>query len=225
VNRKPLAMTETTTEGGSGAPAAPASPSPTPAQATPPSAPPTTDPATPPAAPAQATTDWQAEAKKWEQRSKENFEKAKQFDALTEAQKTDAQKQAERIAELEGALPKATVDAFKQAAVAFGGVSQEDADLFLTASDPETLMKQAQALSALKSTPPVAPQTPPPTAGVQGNVGTPLGGPDKPIATRIAEAEVELSKLAPGSPEAKAARQAVSSLKAQQLAEQAKSIR
>lgn len=37
-------------------------------------------------------TDWQAEAKKWEKRSKENFAKAKEFDEQRKAAMTDAER-------------------------------------------------------------------------------------------------------------------------------------
>lgn len=37
-------------------------------------------------------TDWKAEARKWEKRSKENAEKAKAYDELQERSKTDLQK-------------------------------------------------------------------------------------------------------------------------------------
>jgi len=43
-----------------------------------------------------AETDWRAEAKKWEQRAKENSTAAQRLAALEEAQKTEAQKLAER---------------------------------------------------------------------------------------------------------------------------------
>lgn len=56
-----------------------------------------------PQAPAQEpeTTDWKAEARKWEQRAKENKEAADRLAELEEAAKTEEQKRAERIAELE----------------------------------------------------------------------------------------------------------------------------
>lgn len=49
--------------------------------------------------PAQAEPDWKAEARKWESRAKENKQKADQFDHLQEANKTEAQKQADALAQ------------------------------------------------------------------------------------------------------------------------------
>jgi hypothetical protein len=61
-----------------------------------------------PARPAQDTTDWRAEAKKWEGRAKENAAAKKRLDELEEASKTELQKATERaetaekrVAELE----------------------------------------------------------------------------------------------------------------------------
>lgn len=51
--------------------------------------------------PAREDTDWKAEARKWEARAKENREKAEQFDAFQESQKTEQQKLADRLAAAE----------------------------------------------------------------------------------------------------------------------------
>lgn len=45
--------------------------------------------------------DWKAEARKWEKRAKENSDAAQRLAEIEEANKTEAQKQAERLAELE----------------------------------------------------------------------------------------------------------------------------
>jgi hypothetical protein len=71
-----------------------------------------------------------------------------ELDEIKEAQKSEAEKAADRIRELEGAVPTARLSAFREAAVKFGGIPSEDAELFLTASDEETLLKQAERLMA-----------------------------------------------------------------------------
>ena len=43
------------------------------------------------------TTDWKAEARKWEQRAKANTEAADRLQALEDAQKSDAERQAEAL--------------------------------------------------------------------------------------------------------------------------------
>lgn len=52
-------------------------------------------------APAQESTDWKAQARKWEERAKANKDAAERLAELEEAQKTEEQKTAERLAALE----------------------------------------------------------------------------------------------------------------------------
>ena len=64
--------------------------------------PPEETPAAPkPEAPAQDPTDWKVEARKWEQRAKENSKAAERLAEIEEASKTAEQKAAERLAALE----------------------------------------------------------------------------------------------------------------------------
>lgn len=60
-----------------------------------------TEPTNQPQAPAQEPVDWKAEARKWETRAKENTEAAKRLAELEEASKTEEQKRAEQLAELQ----------------------------------------------------------------------------------------------------------------------------
>lgn len=75
-------------------PAAPAAPAPGPA-----AQPAPTPPA--PEAPAQEPTDWKVEARKWEDRAKENKTAAEELAALKEAQRVADQTATQRAAELE----------------------------------------------------------------------------------------------------------------------------
>jgi hypothetical protein len=71
-------------------------------------------PATNDTAPGQDTaddTDWKSLARKWEARAKENKDAASKLAKYEESQKTEAQKQADRIAELEAKAAQA--DALK----------------------------------------------------------------------------------------------------------------
>lgn len=115
----------------------------------------TTTTVTAPPAPAQepaksepAEIDWKAEARKWEARSKENAEKARRFDEVEEASKTEAQKLADRLAKAETEAQKAQADALRFRVAAKYGISDEDAALFLTGSDEETVERQAARLAA-----------------------------------------------------------------------------
>lgn len=87
-----------------------------------------------PAEPAQDTTDWKAEARKWEGRSKENSGAAQRLAEIEEAKKTDEQKVTDRIAaaekraaDLEAQVIRAEVAAAKgiPAELLHGGTKEE----------------------------------------------------------------------------------------------------
>ena len=126
-------------------------------------------PATEPPA-ATPETDWKAEARKWETRAKENKSAADRLAEIDEASKTEAEKQAERMAELEKSATAAKVEALRYKHAAKHGISEEDAELFLTASDEETIAKQAERFAARN---PATPPPPPTGAYVPGEGRTP----------------------------------------------------
>lgn len=99
-------------------------------------------------------TDWKAEARKWEQRAKENLaaakaneEAAKRLAGLEQAKKSAEEQWHERITALEAELGSTRQEAMKARIQAKYKVSDEDAELFLTAGDAEGLEKQAKALA------------------------------------------------------------------------------
>lgn len=131
----------------------------TPAQ--PPAAPPT-PPATPPAPPegvqpqppappAPPETDWKAEARKWETRAKENAGAAAQLAKIEEASKTEAEKLAERASKAEQTAATAQAEALRWRTAAKHGISDEDAEIFLTGTTEETLTRQAERLATLRA--------------------------------------------------------------------------
>ena len=87
--------------------------------------------------------------------------KASQFDALQESKKTDEQKWQERVTTLEQKLTQETVAATKSRIQAKYGLSDADAELFLTAASEEGVEAQAKALadrnSETKKQPPYVP--------------------------------------------------------------------
>lgn len=87
-------------------------------------------------------------SRKWEQRAKENKTAADQLAAIEEANKTEAQKAADRLAAAEKAAADATREALKFKIAAKFQIGDEDADLFLTGSDEDSMTKQAQRLMA-----------------------------------------------------------------------------
>lgn len=99
-------------------------------------------------------TDWKAEARKWESRAKENLAKAsahedaaKRLAEIEESKKSDEQKTNDRISALESELTNARFAAERARIQAKHSISDDDADLFLTATDAEKLEAQAKALA------------------------------------------------------------------------------
>jgi hypothetical protein len=74
--------------------------------------------------------------------------KAARLDEIEEANKTEQQKLADRLAEAEKSAQQAQTEALRFKIASKFGVSDEDADLFLTGTDEDTLTKQAERLAA-----------------------------------------------------------------------------
>src|SRR5687768_1731655 len=88
------------------------------------------------------------EAAKYRTEAKANADAAKRLAEYEDAQKSEAQKAADRIAQLEQETTAAKRDALRFKVASKFGIGDEDADLFLTGSDEETLTKQAERLAA-----------------------------------------------------------------------------
>ena len=108
--------------------------------------------------PAEPATDWKAEARKWEKRSKENAEKAKAYDELQEQSKTELQKAQEQAAAYKKQVDELSANAEREAARAKvakeTGVPAE-----LVAGDDEDSMRAFAKALAAWGKPPVAPRT------------------------------------------------------------------
>jgi len=75
--------------------------------------------------------------------------KASEYDKLAEANKTEVQRAQERIAAAEAevaAVPSKVAEALKAHLVTLHDIGDEDAELFLTANDPDLLLKQVGRL-------------------------------------------------------------------------------
>lgn len=92
---------------------------------------------------AKSATDWVAEARKWEQRAKDNASAAKKLAELEDANKSEATKAAEKIADLESQLAAASASALRAKTAAESGLPIE----LLTASDEDGLKEQVKALT------------------------------------------------------------------------------
>lgn len=88
-----------------------------------------------------------AESAKYRTEAKANADAAKRLAEIEEANKTEAQKTAEALAAAQRDAEKAAAEALRWKIAAKFQVSDEDAELFLTGTDEDTLTKQAQRLS------------------------------------------------------------------------------
>lgn len=105
-----------------------------------------------------------------------------QLDKINQANESAIEKAQREANEAKEAAAKATADALRLRVAAKHGISDEDADLFLTGSDEDTLTRQAQRLTA-RNAEASSPRAPKPDAN-QGRSGA--GGP-KSTADSFAE--------------------------------------
>lgn len=103
----------------------------------------------------------------------------KRLDEIEAANLSDLEKAQKQAKEAQEAAAKATADALRFRVAAKHGITDEDADLFLTGADAETLERQAARLVART---PTAPK-PDPSQG--GNGGAPKGSTADQFAAAI----------------------------------------
>ena len=114
------------------------------------------DPVEPQGGGGEPVTDWKAEARKWERRSKENADKAKAYDELQEQSKTELQRAQEQAAsykrQVDELNAKAERDAVRAKAAKDTGVPAE-----LVAGDDEESMRAFAEAVAKWGKPPAGP--------------------------------------------------------------------
>ena len=92
-----------------------------------------------------------------------------QLDEIRKSQMSDLEKAQTTAQEYQKAAEQAAADALRWRIAAKHGISDDDAETFLTGSDEASLTRQAERLSALNA----SPATPKPDR-TQGGTGTPL---------------------------------------------------
>ena len=98
----------------------------------------------PPKPPKVDETDWKAEARKHEARAKEYKIAADKLAVIEEANKTEAQKSADRLAAAEKDATDARREALKFKIAAKFAIGDEAADALLTGNDEATMTRQAE---------------------------------------------------------------------------------
>jgi hypothetical protein len=102
---------------------------------------------TPEPKPTETVDFWKAKAREQEKRAKDNADAARRLAEIEEANKTETQKAADRLAAAEREAATARQEALRLRVAARFQISDEDADLFLTGADEPTLTKQAERLA------------------------------------------------------------------------------
>ena len=87
------------------------------------------------------------EAAKYRTEAKANDEARKELDQIKEAQKSDAEKANDKLTNETRRANEATALALRYKIALVKGIAIEDADLFMTATDEDTLNKQADRLA------------------------------------------------------------------------------
>ena len=90
--------------------------------------------------------------------AKDNRLKAKELDEFKQAQMSELEKAQAIAQESQTAAQKAQAEALRWRIAAKHGISDEDAETFLTGSDEETLKRQAERLAALAEKSPTTPK-------------------------------------------------------------------
>lgn len=96
--------------------------------------------------PTETVEFWKAKAREQEKRAKDNADAAKRLAEIEQSQKSEAEKSADRIKQLEGEAESARRDALRFKVASEFGIATERAELLLTGSDEETMRRQAEAL-------------------------------------------------------------------------------
>lgn len=105
--------------------------------------------------------------------AKENRLKAKELDVIKQSQMSELERAQATANELKSEADKARAEALRWRIAAKHGISDEDAETFLTANDEEGLSRQAERLAALAAPRSEGPATPKPDR-TQGGQGSPL---------------------------------------------------
>lgn len=112
-------------------------------------APAATDQATDAPKPTETVEFWKQKAREQEKRAKDNATAAQRLAEIEDAQKTESERTADRIAKADAevaSVPSKVAEALRDHLVALHEIDKDDAELFLTATEPELLLKQVTRL-------------------------------------------------------------------------------
>lgn len=99
--------------------------------------------------PTETVDFWKQKAREQEKRAKDNATAAQRLAEIEDAQKSESEKVAERLAKADAevaTVPNKVAAALREHLVALHEIDKDDAELFLTATEPELLLKQVTRL-------------------------------------------------------------------------------
>lgn len=96
--------------------------------------------------PSETVDFWKQKAREQEKRAKANSDAATELEQIRESQKSESEKSAEKIRQLQSEVESQKVEALRFKVASQYGINDEDAQLFLTGPDEDTLQRQAQRL-------------------------------------------------------------------------------
>lgn len=99
--------------------------------------------------PTETVDFWKAKSREWEAKSKANATAAQKLAEIEDAQKSEAQKLTDAANQAKADADQARAEALRWRIAAKYGISDDDADTFLTGSDEDTLTRQAERLASL----------------------------------------------------------------------------
>ena len=102
--------------------------------------------------PTETVDFWKQKAREQEKRAKANADAATKLAQIEEAQKSEAEKTADRIKQLENEAQDARREALRFKVASQFGIDADKAELLLTGPDEETMTKQAQAFADVSAT-------------------------------------------------------------------------
>jgi hypothetical protein len=99
--------------------------------------------------PTETVEFWKQKSREQEKKAKENAQARMELDELKKAQLSNEEKLAAELGEAAKRASRAEAEAMRWRIAARHGISDEDAELFLTGSDEETLARQAERFTQL----------------------------------------------------------------------------
>ncbi len=94
------------------------------------------------------------EAARYRTEAKDNADAAKRLGEIQDAQKSETEKVADRIAKADAevaSVPAKVADALRSHLIVLHEIDEDDAELFLTATEPDLLLKQVARLAGRES--------------------------------------------------------------------------